>query len=204
MYCRDPPLQADRRHYGLLSLSEETHSMTTQAGIPPTPEAISERQAIADILHLHCRALDRGDSAALQSCYWPDAEVDYGSYVGPAQDFAGLVVAALNDSYELTRHALSNMLIDLQEGRARCETYVNADHLLPGAELEMCFGGRYLDLLEKRGGQWRIKHRRVVMDWSKTRELEDLRSSDAFAEMSKGGHDSADPLHNFLAGAEDS
>ena len=172
--------------------------MTTKAGHPPSPEEMSDRQAIADILHRHCRGLDRADSAALQSCYWPDAEVDYGSYVGPAQDFAGLVVAALQDNYELTRHALSNMLIDLQASRARCETYVTADHLLPGAALEMCFGGRYLDLLEKRDGQWRILHRRVVMDWAKNRELEDLRDSEAFAAMAKGAHGAADPLHDFL------
>ena len=172
--------------------------MTTKAGNPPSPVEISDRQAIADILHLHCRGLDRADSAALQSCYWPDAEVDYGNYVGPALDFAGLVVAALKDNYELTRHALSNMLVDLQASRAHGEPDVKADHLLPGAALEMCFGGRYLDLLEKRGGQWRILHRRVVMDWAKTREMEDLRDTEAFAEMAKGGHDSADPLHNFL------
>ena len=172
--------------------------MTTKARIPPSPEEMSDRQAIADILHLHCRGLDRADSAALQSCYWPDAEVDYGNYEGPAQDFAGLVVAALKDNYELTRHALSNMLVDLQASRAHCETYVKADHLLRGAALEMCFGGRYLDLLEKRDGQWRILHRRVVMDWVKTREMEDLRSSEAFAAMAKGAHGSDDPLHNFL------
>ena len=173
--------------------------MTTKPGNPPSPEEMPDRQAIADILHLHCRGLDRLDGPALQSCYWPDAEVDYGSYVGPAQDFAGLVVAALQGNYELTRHALSNMLIDLQASRARCETYVNADHLLPDAALEMCFGGRYLDLLEKRDGQWRILHRRVVMDWAKTREIEDLRNSEAFAAMAKGGHGSADPLQPFLS-----
>jgi hypothetical protein len=172
--------------------------MTTKVGTPPSPEEMSDRQAIADILHLHCRGLDRADSAALQSCYWPDAEVDYGNYVGPAQDFAELVVAALKDNYELTRHALSNMLIDLHASRASCETYVNADHLLAGAAQEMCFGGRYLDLLEKRNGQWRMLHRRVVMDWAKTREMDDLRDSEAFAAMAKGGHGSADPLINFL------
>jgi hypothetical protein len=176
--------------------------MTTKAGNPPSTEDISDRQAIADILHHHCRGLDRADAAALQSCYWPDAEVDYGSYVGPAQYFASLVVTALQDSYELTRHALSNMLIDLQAFRAHCETYVNADHLLPGAALEMCFGGRYLDLLEKRDGQWRILHRRVVMDWAKTRQVEDLRGSAAFAAMAKGAHGEADPLHNFLRNGE--
>jgi hypothetical protein len=91
------------------------------------------------------------------------------------------------------------MLIDLQASRALCETYVNADHLLPGAALEMCFGGRYLDLLEKREGVWRILHRRVVIDWAKTREIEDLRGTEAFAAMAQGAHGAADPLNNFLS-----
>ena len=28
------------------------------------------------------------------------------------------------------------------------------------------YGGRYVDRLEKRNGEWRIIHRRVVMDWN--------------------------------------
>ena len=173
--------------------------MTIKAGISPSPGELCDRQSIADNLHRHCRGLDRLDNSALQACYWPDAEVDYGGYVGPAQDFAALVVAALKASYELTRHTLSNMLIDLHACRARCETYVSADHLLPGATQEMRFGGRYLDLLEKRDDEWRLLHRRVVIDWAKISKLEDLRNSEAFAGMARGGHGSAYPLHNFLA-----
>ena len=173
--------------------------MTTEAGAPPTPEQIADRLAIIDVLTLHCRGLDRLDPTVLRQCYWPEAEVDYGSYVGSARDFADLVTTALGESYELTRHVISNTLIDLQLPRAHSETYVNADHLLAGAAQEMCFGGRYLDLLEQRDGQWRILHRRVVMDWARKREMADLRGSEAFAAMAKGGHGTADPLYKLLA-----
>ena len=173
--------------------------MTIDPGTPPTPENIADRMAITDILHNHCRGLDRQDSSLLKTCYWPEAEVDYGSYRGPAQMFAELVVGALGDSYELTRHCIGNILIDLGDDTARVESYVNADHLHNGAALEMCFAGRYLDLLEKRDGQWRVLHRQVVMDWSRTREVDDQRDSEAFAALSKGGHGTDDPLHPFLA-----
>ncbi|MNR69080.1 hypothetical protein D3C85_1940640 [compost metagenome] len=33
------------------------------------------------------------------------------------------------------------------------------------APSNVLLGGRYLDLLEKRQGQWRILRRRVVFDW---------------------------------------
>lgn len=174
--------------------------MTDQAGTPPAPAALSDHQAIADLIHLHCRGLDRLDVSVLQSCYWPDAQVDYGDYVGPAQGFAELVVAALKSSYELTRHTVSNTLAELDLPRARCESHVNADHLLPGADREMCFAGRYLDLLEKRKGQWRILHRRVVIDWARVRQMQDLRDKEGFARLARGGHGSDDPLHHFLRG----
>jgi hypothetical protein len=176
--------------------------MTIDQGTPPTMEKIADRMAITDILHNHCRGLDRRDSNLLKSCYWPEAEVDYGSYRGPAQMFAELVVGALGDSYELTRHCIGNTVIDLRDGTAHVESYVNADHLLIGAALEMCFAGRYLDLLEKRDGQWRVLHRQVVMDWSRTREVDDQRDSEAFAALSKGGHGTDDPLHPFLASGD--
>ena len=59
------------------------------------------------------RGLDRLDAATLKACYWPEADVDYGSYKGSAQVFADLVVVALADGYELTRHGLGNQVIDI-------------------------------------------------------------------------------------------
>ncbi len=138
------------------------------------------------------------DSTAIQCAYWPDAEVDYGRYKGSAHVFAELVVGALGEQYELTRHTLSNTLIVFKGHKAVCETSVNAGHLLRGAEEEMLFYGRYLDTLEKRDGRWKIFHRQVVMDWSKKLPVQDERSTAAFVDLAKGGHRESDPLYMFL------
>ena len=172
-----------------MTLSENDNLDTSQ---------IADKLAIADLLHCHCRGLDRSDSALLQSCYWPEAKVDYGSYKGPADAFADLVVQALAASYELTRHCIGNTLVSFSGNQARVESYVDAAHLLPGGEQEMRFGGRYLDLLEKRDGQWRMLHRQVVMDWSRSTSIEDERDSEAFAALAKGRNDANDPLQLFL------
>ncbi|MGI9286246.1 MAG: nuclear transport factor 2 family protein [Pseudomonadales bacterium] len=172
--------------------------MSTHLGIPPCAIDLADRLAIVDILHSHCRGLDRLDAKLLQQCYWPDADVDYGSYRGSAQDFAGLVVTALGQSYELTRHRIGNSLIELHDATAGVESYVNAVHLFPGGEQEMRFDGRYLDTLEKRDGQWKLLFRQVVMDWSSTRSLKDERQSEAFAAFTKGRHDREDPLYSFI------
>jgi hypothetical protein len=172
--------------------------MNPEPGISPADPEISDRLAILDILCTHSRGLDRLDPALLQSCYWHEAEVDYGSYKGPAHPFAELVIPALESQYELTRHCLSNSLVEFHGNQARVESYVNADHLLLDATEEMQFGGRYLDTLEKRDGQWKLLHRQVVMDWSRRLPVGDERNAEAFAELAKGGHRGEDPLTAFL------
>lgn len=167
-------------------------------GTPPDANGISDRMAISDVLYSHCRGLDRLELPLLQACYWPEAEVDYGSYRGPAQAFVELVIPALENGYELTRHGLSNTLIELRGQQAAVESLVNAAHLLPGASQEMRFSGRYLDKLEKRNGCWKLLHRQVVIDWARREPIADERPSEAFAQMARGDHRQADPLHNFL------
>jgi hypothetical protein len=172
--------------------------MTADTGITLTSEQLADRLLIHDVLHLHSRGLDRLDKSAIQCAYWPEAEVDYGSYKGSAQVFAELVVGALGQTYELTRHCLSNTLVNLAGNSAWSESCVNAGHLLPGAREELLFYGRYLDKLEKRDGQWKILHRQVVMDWSKRLPVQDERSGEAFAALAKGAHFDTDPLYPFL------
>jgi hypothetical protein len=177
--------------------------MTGDFGTPAGAAELADRLAIQDILSCHSRGLDRLDEALLKACYWPEAEVDYGSYKGPAQQFAELVIPALQGNYELTRHCLGNTLVELRGSRALVESSVDASHLLPGAKEEMLFAGRYLDTLEKRGGRWKLLRRQVVMDWNRRQQVADERSSDAFAAMAKGAHGTDDPLHAFLGDTTD-
>ncbi len=172
--------------------------MRTDPGSTATHEQLADRLAIQDVLHLHSRGLDRLDKDAIQCAYWPEAEVDYGSYKGSAHVFAELVVGALGQAYELTRHCLSNTLLNVAGNSAWSESSVNAAHLLPGAREELLFYGRYLDKLEKRDAQWKILHRQVVMDWSKRLPVQDERSGEAFAALAKGAHLDDDPLYPFL------
>lgn len=156
-------------------------------------EQVADRLAIEEILFLHSRGLDRCDAELLESCYWPEAEVDYGSYKGPAAAFAELVVPALEGSYELTRHTLANTLVRIEGRSAYTESHVTARHLLRGGAEEMVYCGRYLDRLERRGQVWKMMHRQVVMDWSRREAVVDERESDAFVALAKGGHRENDP-----------
>lgn len=170
--------------------------MLANIGKLPDAQQMADSIAIGQVLALHSRGLDRVEADTLKHCYWPDAEVDYGTFVGSAHQFADLVMQALAGTYELTRHCIGNTIIDFNgDNAAKTESTVNAAHLFIGAEREMQFGGRYLDSLEKRDNVWKMMHRRVVIDWSRTVDVVDERETDAFAAMAKGAHSKADPSH---------
>ena len=153
--------------------------MEQNTGQIASTDELAQRMAISEVIYSHSRGLDRLDADCLKAAYWPEAEVDYGNFVGNAHQFADLVVVALADGYEMTRHSLANTLIQLSGDTARVESYVTAGHLLQGGREEMVFFGRYRDRLERRGKRWKLIHRRVVMDWSRRHAVEDERSSDA-------------------------
>ena len=171
---------------------------TRETGKLPDTVELQHQLAIQQVIFCHSRGLDRLDAETIASCYWPEAEVDYGNFKGSAHMFCGLVVDALPASYELTQHTLGNTLIEVSDGAAKAESYVTAYHLLKGAKEEMVFSGRYLDTLELRGDCWKLLHRTVVMDWSRTHPIQDERNSEAFAALQKGKHREQDPLASFL------
>jgi SnoaL-like domain len=175
--------------------------MIKEPGLPPSPQELADQLAIQEVLNQHSRALDRLQEQWLKSCYWQDAEVDYGAYKGPAHTFAELIMGALGSQYQLTRHNLSNTTILLEGETALCESYVYASHLLADGSEDMNFHGRYLDKLEKRDGAWKMRYRQVVVDWVVRHPGNDERDSDAFKALARGSNDQQDPLHALLQGA---
>ncbi len=173
--------------------------MSEQTGKVPDAQGMAHRAAIREVLAVHSRGIDRNDAALLKSAYWPEAEVDYGSFKGPAHTFAELLGPALQGAYELTQHSLGQTLYRIDGERACTETYVHARHLLLGAAEELSFAGRYLDQFELRTGQWKIIHRQVVMDWCRRTAVEDERNSEAFGALSKGLAGDSDPSYVLLA-----
>jgi hypothetical protein len=127
-------------------------------------EQLMDRQAIQDVLVRYCRGIDRCDAELLRSAYWEDGTDDHGSFSGNAWEFCDHVIPALQ-RMQRTMHLISNVHVELQGSTAKAETYCVAHHLLDD-ENEMVVGGRYLDLLEKRNEEWRIKTRVYVMDWN--------------------------------------
>lgn len=125
-----------------------------------------DKQAIGEVLVRYCRGIDRCDPAVLASVYWPGARDNHGVYDGPAEGFIDFVLALLK-TMKATSHCIGNVAIGLDGDRARGETYFTAHHIRDGeaGPDDHVVGGRYLDLFEKRQGEWRILDRLVVFDW---------------------------------------
>ena len=172
--------------------------MQESIGKLPDLQGLAHRSAIMELLSSHSRYLDRLDAAGLKALYWPEAQVDYGGFKGLAHEFAGFVMGALQQQYELTQHRVSNTLIRFDANTAFSESYVFAKHLVRDGNSEMVFSGRYLDQFELREQFWKFRHRHVVMDWSRKWAVEDERESQSFKALSKGSQDANDLSWRYL------
>lgn len=130
---------------------------------------IAARTEIRDVLERYCRGIDRLDADLVNSVYWDEAIDDHGIYKGPGKDFAAFVIPMLRDNFAGTMHALNQSLIVLDGSRANVETYFCAYHWRGnhGSQGIEIVGGRYVDVLEQRNGEWRIRDRVVIIEWAR-------------------------------------
>jgi hypothetical protein len=126
------------------------------------------RGKIRDCLARLSRGEDRRDAGLISGCYWPDATDDHGIFVGTFKEYLAWVVPGAA-SIPVTLHTLGQSLITLDGHTAAAETHVTAYHRINmgEAERDIVIGGRYLDRMVKRNGEWRIEHRTMLYDWLK-------------------------------------
>jgi hypothetical protein len=128
--------------------------------------SLIDREGIRDCVARLSRGEDRRDAELIKGCYWPGAGDDHGVFVGSFEEYLAWVVPGA-PSIPVTLHTLGQSLIDLGDATAAVETHVTAYHRIDmgGQERDIVIGGRYLDRMEKRNGEWRIAHRTMVYDW---------------------------------------
>lgn len=167
------------------------------SGLAPDIRWIADRLAIADVMARYTRGIDRCDLAALQSVWWPGATADYGDGVVDALAWSETTVAALA-ALTRTQHFIGNLLVDIDGDSATAECYCRAYHEAAGPDgpTEFEVAGRYLDQLERRDGEWRIAHRRYVMDWNRNGPSTAQWDDGLYARLTRrGARFPADPLY---------
>ena len=156
------------------------------------------RQKCYDVLTRYCRALYRADVDLMRSVYWEDGIDDHGVFKGNAHEFSDFIIKEIQNWFEVTVHSISNVHMEYYGDVMCTESYLTAYHKVIGEKEKIeavqgseyysrlnlaevgdthhvfFYGGRYVDRLEKRDGEWRIALRRVVMDWNYTQSIPDM------------------------------
>lgn len=125
-----------------------------------------QRERIGDCLARLARGEDRRDPDLLKGAFWPDAKVDYGVFQGDFDAYFAWVYPGA-DAITNTQHMLGQSVIALDGDTARVETQVISYHRVEmgAGERDTCIGGRYLDVMTRRDGAWRVAERTMLYDW---------------------------------------
>jgi hypothetical protein len=125
-----------------------------------------EKEAIRDVTLRYCRGVDRLDAALISSAYHPDAYDDHSGRIFTGETVGEGIVTWMREVTDATTHHITTQTIELDGDSAGCESYYLGMHLetRDGVQRRMQTVGRYVDRLEKRGGEWRISSRVVVLE----------------------------------------
>jgi len=134
-------------------------------------ERLADENDIRNLYYRYCRGLDRWQWEVVRSCYHPDATDDHGDFRGNVDEFIEMIKVAM-PKLQSSSHFIGNLLIEVDGDKARGEAYAIAQsRLFPRGDKpasDLWTGFRYIDDLEKRGGEWRIANRVCVFEWTRT------------------------------------
>jgi len=142
-------------------MSEQSGSGARSARL----EQLLHRQDIVDCLVRFSRGMDRFDRALFLSAFHGDAIISAGDFVGGPQALYDWASELHEQGQSATQHNLLNHSCDLDGDTAHCETY----YLFVGRNRDdsnWVAGGRYVDRLERRDGEWKIALRCNAIEWS--------------------------------------
>jgi hypothetical protein len=172
-----------------------------------------DKEDIREAQARYARGVDRCDIEMVRAAYHDDAYDDHGAYKGGVP---GLLdwIESRHVNIDQSLHMLGNSLIDFQsdtsavvetpcvtfqryDGRARdtIKLWVGDVQLNPGEYVYATMACRFVDLMEKREGKWRIFRRTVVFEEIKAVKAQSL-LNDSWALARR---DSSDPLWKTLA-----
>jgi hypothetical protein len=131
----------------------------------PEVQYLLDRQAILDCVNRYARAIDRHDDELIISVYHADGIDEHGVFDGNPVDFAKWAndfhaEHTLSHTHNITTH---NCEID--GDTAHAESYCLYALRRRNQKTVILGGGRYIDKLTKENGEWRIKLRKLYIDW---------------------------------------
>ena len=145
--------------------------MSANASSTITPEKLerlqylSDRLEIIDCLTRVARGADRCDREIYLSAFHSDAKIQHPNRQGSPSESIEKGIAFLEEAYFSSCHNILNHTCEIKGDIAYTETYYlfiarNRD------QTNRISGGRYLDRLERRSGEWKIASRRLITEYA--------------------------------------
>ena len=132
--------------------------------MPLSTQELSDRIEIGDLLTRYTRAIDTRDYTLLDTCFLPDAAVDYtssGGISGKYPEVRAWLEKALAPFSQMV-HFIGNSTVELNGDEARSRTYVVNPMTLPldgGKAHTFTVWAHYVDRLVRTADGWRIAER---------------------------------------------
>ncbi len=141
--------------------------------MPKTIDDVIAESEIKDVHLRYCRANDRRDEELMRSCFHPGAVINLHKELD-VEAFLALWREVLG-RYTVTWHNTGNQLVEVDGDAAWAEHYTTSSHRIAadeeGPERDFVASGRMVDRMEKRGGEWRIARRTMILDFTRTDPL---------------------------------
>jgi hypothetical protein len=131
----------------------------------PDVQRLLDRQAILDCLLRYTRGVDRVDEDLIRSSFWSDASDFHAATSAGGVDAFLAAWLPKQSARHRSQHYVTNQSVDLDGAEAHAETYWICVLKQIGEDEGELIGGRYVDRLESRQGEWRIAKRIVVHEW---------------------------------------
>jgi hypothetical protein len=172
---------------------------------------LADRARIMDLMARYAQAVDRRDWEGVRATYHADAHDDHGEFKGGVDAFIDWV-SRRHEKVEQSMHFLGNCLVEFTgPDTALVETYFIARQTYaadaaaartmvagggaPG-RLEAEIWGRYVDVAERRDGEWRTARRTVVFE---VMQVHPASSLPLGADWAQQHRDPSDPLYAMRA-----
>jgi hypothetical protein len=140
--------------------TDEGRTMSTDTELTRKLQELVDRNEIVDCLTRYTRGMDRQDRELVRSAFHDDAIDLHRSLVSDVDGFLEWTFA-YHAKQSLHQHYIMNHTIEIDGDTAHAETYCIGTFLRRDEPVVDMAGGRYIDRLERRDGEWRIS-RRVV------------------------------------------
>ena len=126
-------------------------------------QQLSDRVEIQDLLVRYTRAIDGKDWNLLDTCFTPDAHLDYKSSGGVAGHYPEVRawLAKALALFPVTVHAISNSHIELDGDRATGRCYLDLRATRDG--VSMMGSGYYEDVYVRTADGWKFRSRKLNM-----------------------------------------